>query len=333
MVLGDQCGRLAIDLGPGVEFAHSGRPRRVRGTIADQREQLATVLLAEFLQGQRQQHGRPPAEHVATANALVGLIVLPVVQVVDDLVGYAQVSRVSGDRIAVRLDRSGQADPGQQGRFERGRRLQGVDLQGVERTETLLPGVAPDQFGALAFAELGVCPGKLCGYVGGYLGRQGVALRGDQPVAEPDEKVADVDRRGGAVLVVQRGPPVAEGVVVFDVVVYQRGLVEDLDGQRHAFDGVGDLGHLPGAVGGGARPAAQRVVDGQRDERPRMLAAGTKEVVGDRFGAGDRIQLVDRRAIAVLLGQHRIIMRPRHQAGQLGRLEHLRGTPHQVQVG
>ena len=50
--------------------------------------------------------------------------------------------------------------------------------------------------------------------------------RATQPVAEADEVVADVDRGADAVDAVQRFLPVAEGVVVLDVVVNEAGLVE-----------------------------------------------------------------------------------------------------------
>ena len=63
---------------------------------------------------------------------------LPVVQVVEDLEGDAQVPGEAGGRLAVGLGRPGQAQAGVEGRLERRRGLQGVDLQRVERREPLV---------------------------------------------------------------------------------------------------------------------------------------------------------------------------------------------------
>ena len=69
---------------------------------------------------------------------------------------------------------------------------------------------------------------------------QGARFAGDQPVAQADEEVADVDRLSHAVYAVQRGAAVAELVVVLDVVVDQRGLVQGLDrqGERRIGRGI-----------------------------------------------------------------------------------------------
>ena len=105
-----------------------------------------------------------------------------------------------------------------------------------------------------------------------------LALAADQPIAQADQIVADVDRRADAVLPVQRLAAVAEGVVVFDVVVNERGLVERLDGQRRALDRIGQVEPVGRQR---ALAARQRVVGRQRDERPRTLAALGQPVVGD----------------------------------------------------
>ena len=68
-----------------------------------------------------------------------------------------------------------------------------------------------------------------------------LAVAADEPVAQADQVVADVDRRADAVDAVQRLLAVAEGVVVLDVVVDERRLVERLDGQGGALDGVGQF--------------------------------------------------------------------------------------------
>ncbi len=74
-------------------------------------------------------------------------------------------------------------------------------------------------------------------------------LAADQPIAQADQVVADVDRRRRAVLAVQRLVAVAELVVVLDVVVDQRRLVKRLDRQRRPLDRVGNRRCLLGAVG------------------------------------------------------------------------------------
>ena len=53
---------------------------------------------------------------------------------------------------------------------------------------------------------------------------------GHKPVAQTDQVVAHIDGRRHVVRVMHRRSPVTIGVVVFDVVVDQRRLVEDFDG-------------------------------------------------------------------------------------------------------
>ena len=62
-------------------------------------------------------------------------------------------------------------------------------------------------------------------------GPERLRLAADQAIAQADQVVADVDRGRHAVAPVNRFLAVAEGVVVLDVVVNERGLVERLD--RH----------------------------------------------------------------------------------------------------
>ena len=71
----------------------------------------------------------------------------------------------------------------------------------------------------------------------------------------------------------------------------ERRLVERFDRHRRAADDVAEpVGDLVGAVGLRAIAAGESVVGGERDERPRVLAALGQKVVGDRFGGGDRIE-------------------------------------------
>ena len=129
------------------------------------------------------------------------------------------------------LGRPGQPSAGEQRRLEGGRRLEGVDLQRIERLEPLVARIAPQQLGPLAFGEPQVGVGQAIENVGDRVGAERLRLAADQAIAQADQVVADVDGRRRAVLPVDRLFAVAEGVVVLDVVVNERGLVERLD--RH----------------------------------------------------------------------------------------------------
>ena len=124
-----------------------------------------------------------------------------------------------------------------------------VNLQRVESRQALVLGIAPEEFGALAFRQFEMGVGQAIQNVRGAIAAEFFALPGDQPIAEAEQIVADVDRRANAILAMQRGTAVAEGVVIFDVVMHQRCLVKRLDRQRRAADAVGQLGRLGGPRG------------------------------------------------------------------------------------
>ena len=88
---------------------------------------------------------------------------------------------------------------------------------------------------------------------------------------------------------VQRRLAVAKFVAVLNVVVNERRFVKrfDRDG-RAADDVVEPAADVIGAIGLRAVAAGEGVVGGQRDERPRVLAALGEKVVGDGFGGGER---------------------------------------------
>ena len=110
----------------------------------------------------------------------------------------------------------------------------------------LVLGVAPEQFRPLAFGELQVGVGELVEDVGRDFRAEFLAIACDEPVAEADQVIADVDGGADAVDAVQRFLAVAEGVVVLDVIVDQARLVERLDGEGGALHGVGQL---PAGIG------------------------------------------------------------------------------------
>ena len=101
---------------------------------------------------------------------------VPVLEVVEDLERDAEVAAEVGDHLLVLLGRPGQPHAGVQGRLERGRRLEGVDLQRVERGQRLVRGVAPEQFRPLAFGQLQVGVGELVEDVGGDIAAEFLAV-------------------------------------------------------------------------------------------------------------------------------------------------------------
>ena len=144
----------------------------------DQAEQFRPFAGGKAFERQGQQQRRPGGEHVLPGDQLVVLVAFPVLQVVEDLEGDAQVPAELGDHLLVRLGRPGQPHAGVEGRLERGRRLQRVDLQRIERRQRLVRRVAPEQFGPLAFGELQVGVGQPVEDVGGARRRRAPCARG-----------------------------------------------------------------------------------------------------------------------------------------------------------
>ena len=102
----------------------------------------------------------------------------PVVQIVENLERHAQVAGELLDRLDVLLGRPGQPHAGIQGRFEGRRRLQGVNLQGIERREPLVARVAPQQLGPLPFGEPQVGVGQAIENVGDDVRARASSTRG-----------------------------------------------------------------------------------------------------------------------------------------------------------
>ena len=136
-------------------------------------------------------------------------------------------------------------------------------------------------------------------HVAGDLSTHLATCRIDQLVADPDQVIADVDRRAGIVLPMQGLAAITEQVVVLDVVMHQRRLVKRLDRHRHTADRIGHpkaiaiaLGRLQGLATG------HRIVSRQRDERTESLAPTCQPVVGNLLGLGQRRQCLIRRLTA-----------------------------------
>jgi hypothetical protein len=95
---------------------------------------------------------------------------------------------------------------------------------------------------------------------------RGSIVVGEEAIAFADEQVADVQGHRNAVFGVQRGFAVAFGVAVLDVIVNERGLVEDLDGDGGLFDGIRDRAF---------RIFTQRLIGGDGEEgTPAFAGAG-----------------------------------------------------------
>ncbi len=105
--------------------------------------------------------------------------------------------------------------------------------------------------------------------VAGDVGPQISRAAADEAISQPDQIVADVDRRPHPVPAMQCFAAVAIQVIVLDVVVDERSFVEGLDRHRHAAPRSGN--GRPRSASSVARSfrAGDRIVGGQRDERPR----------------------------------------------------------------
>ncbi len=121
----------------------------------------------------------------------------------------------------------------------------------------------------------------------------------------------------------ERGGAVAVLVVVFDVVVHQRRFVKGFDRQRTALDRFRDTAEIGRSIGLSAGAVGKGIVNGQSDERPRMLAAAGQKVVGDGLGYGHRIEAFC--SVAIALGQRRAGVLPGGQVLQHIGLEHRSG--------
>src|SRR5262249_53130433 len=145
-----------------------------------------------------------------------------------------------------------------EGDFEGRRSLPAKDVQNLERAQG--PGPAlPVQLRALSEAKLPMAVGGDADQFGDG-GRRG-ARAGQQTIAVADQQVAGVEGDGNAVRRMQRLLAVALVVVVFDVVVDQRCLVETLDGHGDLPESVRNRGRrivlqrAPGAHGKERTPA------------------------------------------------------------------------------
>ena len=89
-------------------------------------------------ESQGQQQRRAGGQDVLSRKELVVAVAFPVLQVVEDLEGDAQVPAELHDHLFVVVGRPGQAQAGVQGRLEGGSRLQGVNLESIQGSQRFL---------------------------------------------------------------------------------------------------------------------------------------------------------------------------------------------------
>ena len=229
--------------------------------------EFAVVALGAFVRGSEQQ-ARAQAGDVARVLGLpeVGDVV---VDLVGDTEGFTVGAENVGDFV-VQFDASEDRTDAQ-GDLECRRGFLFENIEHLQARERL--GLAcPEEFRALAAAEFALAGGGDGDHGGALFGAD--VRGGEQAVAFADEEVADIQRDGDAMLGVQRGLAVARGVLVLDVVVDERGLVE-------AFDGDGDflqvLGHR-GIRAGEGTPC------GDGEEGPPAFAGAGEPFTSDALG-------------------------------------------------
>ena len=90
---------------------------------------------------------------------------------------------------------------------------------------------------------------------------------------------------------VQCGLAVAKTVVIFDVVVDQRGFMENFNSRRHALDVFGNAQEPFGAVAFPRAAAGHGVVYRKRHKRPGTLASGQYEIIRQGLGATQGVEI------------------------------------------
>ncbi len=116
--------------------------------------------------------------------------------------------------------------------------------------------------------------------VAGDVRTQVVAAGVDEAVTQPDQVIANVDGWSEPLAAMERIAPVAEQVVILNVIMHQRRLVEGFDRHRDAADRIAE--RLPDILDGiEVFAPRRRIKGGQRDERAEAFASIGQPVVGD----------------------------------------------------
>src|SRR5207249_1436932 len=126
-------------------------------------------------------------------DKLVVAVAFPVLEVVEDLERDAEMPAELCDELFIRLGRASEPQPRIESRLERRGRLEGVNLQGIQGSQRLVLGIAPEQFGTLPIGQLHMRVGQAIEDVRGTVTAQLLAFAADQAIAEADQVIADVD--------------------------------------------------------------------------------------------------------------------------------------------
>ena len=239
------------------------------GGLAGQRGQPIHRGPRQPLERQGPHHGGPTSEQVPGRLPIIFQIAAPVFEIVEHLEAGADVQGVAGDRTGILGLHACQPDSHRHRRLERRRRLEAINLKRGSRSEPLVRRIPPPQFGTLAAGQ----PHMRVGQHGHEVALRGGIDPGERrhdPVAEPEQVVARIDGRRHPVVEMERGAAIPHRVGVFDVVVNQRRLVEDLDRDGHCLHGLAHVRRLPRRP----RPISLHGVERREgDERPQKLPA------------------------------------------------------------
>ena len=278
------------DVGPGEQAPRFGDHADGVGGIegaGGERRQSLQVTRSHTLAGERPEEGGAAAEEVAGRMAVVLRIAGPVLEVVEDLEADADVPRVALERAGAGRSQTRQTDAQRQRHLERGRRLERVDLDRIGHGQRFVGGVAPPQLRPLPARETHVRFGE---HRHQFAPASGLDpwKRGDDAVAESEQRVAGVDRDRNPHLFLERRAAVTPPVGILDVVVDQRRLVEHLHSHRR---GAG-CGVRGGRCRDGPAPVRDHGVVGREgDERPEELSPAAEIVGGEHRGRIERHRL------------------------------------------
>ena len=192
-----------------------------------------------------------------------------IIHVVANLVGDPEVLRVALEHPGDLVELTGVGSAQFQSHLKSRRCLLAENLEDLLRIERL--GIArPDEFGSLAAAKLALPAGGDEEHLS--LSRVGRSAFADEAVAFSDEQVSRIQRHRDPVLGIQGGLVVPAVILVLDVIVDERGLVEKFGREGNLFD---VLGERIAAV------FAQRFEGGDGEERTPAFSVTGEPFAGD----------------------------------------------------
>ena len=274
--------------------------------------QPVRITLRQSLERQGPHHGGAAAEQIAGGPPVVFQIAAPVLEIIEHLEARADMQRVGTDVPGLDGLNSRHPNPHRDRRLERRRRLQSVDCQGLTRCEPLVAPIPPPQFGPLSLRQPHMCVGEDRHQISQGRGINAGQAR-DDAIAEAEQIITGIDGRRNAVLDMKRRPTIPHQILVLDVVVDKRRLVEDFDGHG------GSLGRLTVRLTGRRffivpQVGPHGVMRRQADERSKKLAAP-----GEKIGrhAGRRAKGRDTARRRWPLAEHGPRYRAKHRTKNL----------------